>query len=189
MIAIQGGIYMATAPKAAPKAGVKAAAPEAVEVAPKKSKKKLILLIVAAVVIVGAAGGGAFVFLRSSGAATTTEAKKETKSEPAKAPVFVTMEPFTVNLQTEGTTDQFLQVAFTLQVPDAAQEETIKNFMPQVRSRLLLLLSSKKASELTSVEGKKKLSEEIIASVNQPFSEKGQPQAVSNVFFTSFVIQ
>ncbi|HEY8023040.1 MAG TPA: flagellar basal body-associated protein FliL [Burkholderiaceae bacterium] len=178
---------MATAPKAAPKAGAKPVTPEVVEApVPKKSKKKLILLIVGALVIVSAAGGGAFLFLR--GGASAAEEKKEAKSEPAKAPMFVTMEPFTVNLQSEGT-EQFLQVAFTLQVPDAAQEETIKNFMPQVRSRLLLLLSSKKASELTTVEGKKKLTEEIIASVNQPFSPKGPPQAVSNVFFTSFVIQ
>jgi len=98
------------------------------------------------------------------------------------------MEPFTVNLQSEGG-DQFLQITFTLQVGDAAQEEIIKAFMPQVRSRLLLLLSSKKASEISTVDGKKKLSEEIIAAVNQPFSPKGPPQNVVNVFFTSFVIQ
>ncbi len=182
---------MATAPKAAPKAGTKPAAPEVVEApAPKKSKTKLIIIIVAAVVIVAGAAGGAFMFLHNSSAPATPEGKKkEAKGEPAKAPVFVTLEPFTVNLQNESGADQFLQVALTLQVPDATQEETIKNFMPQVRSRLLLLLSSKKASELTSVDGKKKLTDDIIATVNQPFSEKGAPQEVSAVFFTSFVIQ
>jgi flagellar FliL protein len=182
---------MATAPKAAPKAGNKQAAPEPVEVAaPKKSPKKLIIIIVAAVLVIAAAAGGALVFLRSNAAPASAETKKkDAKAEPTKAPVFVTIEPFTVNLQTEGGADQFLQVAFTLQVPDAAQEETIKNFMPQVRSRLLLLLSSKKASELSNVDGKKKLTDEIIAAVNQPFSEKGEAQQVSNVFFTSFVIQ
>ncbi len=180
---------MATAPKAAPKPGNKQAAPEVAEiVAPKKSKKKLILIIVAAVVIVAGAAAGAFVFLRSSGG-SAGETKKEAKTEPAKAPVFVTIEPFTVNLQQEGAEQQYLQVSFTLQVSDAAQEETIKNFMPQVRSRLLLLLSSKKASELTPADGKKKLQEDIISAVNQPFSAKGAPQEVSNVFFTSFVIQ
>ena len=98
------------------------------------------------------------------------------------------MEPFTVNLQSENG-DQFLQVTLTLQVPDAVQEELLKSFMPQIRSRLLFLLSSKKAAEISSVEGKKKLSEEIITTVNQPFTPKGQPQTVSDVFFTSFVIQ
>jgi flagellar FliL protein len=180
---------MATsAPRTAPKAGPKSvAAPEPVAEAPapKKSKKKLIFLVVAALIVVGGAGGGAWYFMRGN---APEGAAKEAKSEPAKLPVFVTMEPFTVNLQSE-TGDQFLQVNFTLQVPDAAQEELLKSFMPQIRSRLLFLLSSKKASEISSVEGKKKLTEEIITTVNQPFTPKGAPQNVSNVFFTSFVIQ
>ncbi len=182
---------MATAPKAAPKAVTKQAAPEVAEApVPKKSKMKLIIIIVAAVVIVAGAAGGAFMFLHSGSNAPAGDAKKkEAKAEPAKAPVFVTLEPFTVNLQNENGADQFLQVALTLQVPGAEQEEKIKNFMPQVRSRLLLLLSSKKASELTNVDGKKKLTDEIIATVNQPFADKGEPQEVSAVFFTSFVIQ
>jgi flagellar FliL protein len=98
------------------------------------------------------------------------------------------MEPFTVNLQSENG-DQFLQVTLTLQVPDQVQEDLIKTFMPQVRSRLLFLLSSKKPSEITTVEGKKKLIDEIINTVNQPFTSRGPQQDVSNVFFTSFVIQ
>jgi len=106
-----------------------------------------------------------------------------------KAPVFVVIEPFTVNLQPESGTDQFLQIAFTLQVSDPKQEELIKLYMPQVRSRMLMLLSSKKSSELTSTDGKKKLSDEIIAQVKQSFAPKGAPQSVINVFFTSFVIQ
>lgn len=180
---------MATsAPKAAPKAGPKSVAPEAaVEAAPKKSMKKLIIIIAAAVIVLGGAGAGAFVFMHGNSSAGAAK-EKEAKAEPAKLPVFVTLEPFTVNLQAENG-DQFLQVTLTLQVPDAVQEELIKSFMPQVRSRLLFLLSSKKASELSNVDGKKKLTQEIMTAVNQPFTEKGQPQAVSDVFFTSFVIQ
>jgi len=181
---------MATAPKAAPKAGPKAvAAPEAQE-APAKSSKKLILIAVIALVVLGAAGGGAAWFVMRGGGSggQAHAAKEEPKAEPGKPPVFVVLEPFTVNLQAESG-DQFLQTTFTLQVPDAVQEEMLKTYMPQLRSRLLLLLSSKKASDISTVEGKKKLSEEIIATVNQPFSPNGKPQDVSNVFFTSFVIQ
>jgi flagellar FliL protein len=175
---------MATAPKTAPKAGPKpVAAPEAVE-APKKSNKKLILIAVAALILLGGGGGAAWFLMPHGGTAAPAAAK----AEPAKLPVFVVMEPFTVNLQSE-TGDQFLQISLTLQVPDAIQEELLKTYMPQLRSRLLLLLSSKKASEISSVEGKKKLNEEIIATVNQPFSPNGKPQEVSNVFPTSFVIQ
>jgi flagellar FliL protein len=179
---------MATAPKAAPKAGPKAvAAPEAQE-APAKSSKKLIIIAVVALILLGGAGGGAAWFLTRGGSGNAHAAKEEAKSEPAKAPTFVPMEPFTVNLQSENG-DQFLQTTFTLQVPDAVQEELVKNYMPQLRSRLLLLLSSKKATEISTIEGKKKLHDEIITAVNQPFSPNGKPQGVIDVFFTSFVIQ
>jgi flagellar FliL protein len=151
----------------------------------------MIIIIAAAVIVLGGAGAGAFFFMHSNSSSEPAKEKgkeKEKAKGEAKLPVFVTLEPFTVNLQAENG-DQFLQVTLTLQVPDPAQEELIKSFMPQVRSRLLFLLSSKKASELSTVEGKKKLSEEIITAVNQPFTAKGDPQEVSDVFFTSFVIQ
>jgi flagellar FliL protein len=76
-----------------------------------------------------------------------------------------------------------------LQVADQSQVDLIKLYMPQVRSRLLLLLSSKKASEISTPEGKKKLSDEIMEQVKQPFKLGAAPQNVTNVFFTSFVIQ
>ena len=116
------------------------------------------------------------------------DGEKHAKAEAPKPPVFVVMEPFTVNLQNEGS-EQFLQTAFTLQVANNEEVELLKVYMPQVRSRLLLLLSSKHASEINTPEGKKKLGTEIVASINQPFSAGGKKQEVSDVFFTSFVIQ
>lgn len=166
--------------KAPPKADAKT---EALAQAPAgRSKKKLFLILGIAVAVLGGGGASAWYFIQKD------TGHKEAKTEPAKPPIFINMEPFTVNLQPEGG-EQYLQVAFTLQVPDNAQTEVIKLHMPQVRSRLLLLLSGKKASEISSVEGKHKLAEEIINEVNKPFNPKGKPQAVSGVFFTSFVIQ
>ena len=173
---------MATAPKANPKvvpideAKADAAPP------PKKSRRKLMLI---AGVILLAVGGGSTWFLMGSESAAPGAAAKQ---EPPKPPVFLAMEPFTVNLQPEMG-EQYLQVAFTLQVADQAQVENIKLYMPLVRSRILMLLSTKKASELGSAEGKKKLQDEIIAQIKQPFAPQSPPQQVSGVFFTSFVIQ
>ena len=174
---------MATAPKTNPKV---VPIDEAMAQAPtpaKKSKKKLFLILGLLLLVLGG-GGGAFFFLGSDSA----ELGAAAKHEPPKPPVFVQMEPFTVNLQQEAG-EQYLQVQFTLQVADQAQVELIKLYMPLVRSRLLLLLSSKKASELTSAEGKKKLQDEIIAAIKQPFAPQSPPQGVTGVFFTSFVIQ
>lgn len=150
-----------------------------------KSKKKLIIIIVAAVVLLGAIGGGAMMFL---GKKKPSDKKEEHKSEPAKAPVFMPLEPFVVNLQSDEG-DKYLQVQMTLQVEDDAQVNLIKANSPQVRSRLLMLLSSKDATEVLTPEGKQKLIQEIIEQVSLPFVPKGEPQKVSGVFFTSFVVQ
>ncbi|MDI1361367.1 flagellar basal body-associated protein FliL [Methylotenera sp.] len=157
--------------------------PDGAEVAP-KSKKKLIIMIAAVVLLAG--GGGAGWFLTHQ---KLDHKKEEAKhEEPAHAPVFVTLEAFTVNLQPDPD-EKFLQTEISLQVASPEQEELMKAQMPAVRSRLLILLTSKTASEISTSEGKQKLSDEIVAEVNKPFSKGAKSQEVTGVFFTSFVIQ
>jgi len=175
--------------KADPKAD--AAAP-----APSGGKGKLFIMIGAAVLVLGLGGGGAaWYFMHGSGEEAAAEpAKKEHSSSKKKKkkneapPEYVAVEPFTVNLQPEHG-DQYLQVAFTLQVDSPEQVELIKANMAKVRSRVLLLLSGKKASEISTVEGKQQLAGEILAAVNEPFVEHGDDQEVADVLFTSFIIQ
>lgn len=173
---------MATAPKANPKVVPIDEAKADAAPAPKKSRKKL--MMIAGVLLLAVGGGSAWYFMGNDRA----EPGAPAKAEPPKPPVFIAMEPFTVNLQPE-VGEQYLQVAFTLQVADQTQVENIKLYMPLVRSRILMLLSTKKASELSSADGKKKLQDEIIAQIKQPFAPQSPPQQVSGVFFTSFVIQ
>jgi flagellar FliL protein len=154
------------------------------EAAAPSSKKKLVMFVVAAVLVL-AAGSGAAAFLLTRDAGPD---KPEHKAAKAVPPQYVPIERFTVNLQPENG-DQYLQVEFTLQVPNAEQVELIKANMAKVRSRVLLLLSGKKASEINTVDGKKQLASEIQAAIKQPFVTKGEPQEVSDVLFTSFIIQ
>ena len=154
---------------------------EAAEAAPAgKSKKKRFAIIGALVVLLG--GGGAAAWFLTQG----SHASKEVEAEPSKAPVFLALETLTVNLQ-DG--EQYLQTDITLQVADQAQGDAIKLYMPRVRSRLLTLLSSKHADELSTTEDKKALAQEILAQVKLPFDPKGKAQQVDDVLFTSFVIQ
>jgi flagellar FliL protein len=157
------------------------------------SKKKLMIMAIAGVLVLGGAGGGWF-FLHGGGDADSAHAeeapvkkKKKKDKEHAKAE-YVPIEAFTVNLQPE-TGDQYLQVQFTLQVDGPEQAVLIKDNMAKVRSRVLLLLSGKKASEINTVEGKQQLAGEIKAAVQVPFDEDGEEQDVSDVLFTSFIIQ
>ncbi len=157
--------------------------PAGTEEAAPASKKKLIIII-AAVLLLAGGGGAAWFFTHQ-----TTDHKKEVKhEEPAHAPVFVSLETFTVNLQPDPE-EKFLQLEISLQVANPEEAELLKGQMPAVRNRLLMLLTSKHASEISTSEGKKQLTDEIIAELKKPFSKDAKPQEISGVFFTSFVIQ
>ncbi len=155
--------------------------------APAASKKKLLVMIIAGVLILGAAGGTAYVMTRPSKdkGDEAHPKKKEASAEPA----FVKIDSFTVNLQPENGAEQYLQIEFQLQVGDLLEVDVFKKNMPKARSRLLLLLSGKRASEINTVEGKRALATEIIAVMKQPFADKGEPQTVTDVLFTNFIIQ
>ncbi len=155
------------------------------EAAP-KSKKKLIIII-AAVVLLAGGGGAAWFMMGHKADHGKEEAKKEEKHQE-QAPVFVTLETFTVNLQPDPN-ERFLQLDLTVQVASPEVAEQLKAHMPAIRSRLLMLLTSKQASEISTSEGKQLLTEEISLELKKPFNEKGKETEISGVFFTSFVIQ
>jgi flagellar FliL protein len=156
------------------------------------SKKKLMIMAIAGVLVLGGGAGAGWFFLHGSGDAEAAHAedapaKKKKDKEHVKAE-YVPVESFTVNLQPENG-DQYLQIQFTLQVDGPEQVALIKDNMAKVRSRVLLLLSGKKASEINTVAGKQQLAAEIKAVVQEPFDEGGDDQDVSDVLFTSFIIQ
>ena len=132
-----------------------------IEVKSKLKSKKMLLIIISSVLILGIAGGAGWYFTKGDKHAEKNE-KKISKSSSSVEPKFVPLEPFTVNLQRE-VADQFLQIGITLKILQPELEERIKKNLPEIRSRLLVLLSGKFPSELTSSIGKKKLANEIIA--------------------------
>ncbi|WP_297448388.1 flagellar basal body-associated protein FliL [Ferrovum sp.] len=143
---------------------------EAEEV-PRKSKKTLILIIVAVVVVLAAGGGAAWFFLVKN--KPHAEEKKKS-SEPTTPALFIPLDRFTVNLvQEQG--DQVMQLGITLKTYDPELEEKIKKEMPEIRSRLLELLSSKRASELQTLQGKKRLTAEILYLTNKIMGFKKTP--------------
>lgn len=163
------------------------AAPSAPETPPEntspKSSKKRMLLVVLLIALTAGAGAAWFLFFKPTDNEDGSPKKPVVQAGP---PVFVVLDPFTVNLQPEG---QFLQASFTLQLETPEDSQNLKNYLPQVRSRLLMLLSSSHANELVTPEGKNKLMLEITENVQQPFSEGLKPVKVLNVFITAFVIQ
>jgi flagellar FliL protein len=74
-------------------------------------------------------------------------------------------------------------------VSDSAVADAIKLHMPEVRNRVLLLLSGKRASEISTPEGKNTLSGELMREIVQPLAGSVPAPALDSVLFTSFVIQ
>lgn len=180
----------------------KAAAESADQSAPKKSKK-LLIIILALVFLLVAGAGTALLLLKGSGdepeddedVTETAHAKKKGKELP---PIFLNLDPFTVNLVPENG-DQYLQVALAVEFQEPEAEQAVKLHMPKIRNNVTLLLSSKKASELLTKEGKEALAEELRDTINdviQPPRKNKKGEMVrpkdapaKAVLFTSFIIQ
>jgi len=187
--------------KAAAPAAARKEEPAAAAVKKKGGKTLIIVAAASAVVLLGG-GGAAWYFLRAAHASTADAAGKAgaKHAEKPKPGVFVPLETFTVNLQAENG-ERFLQTTLTLKVADDEVEQSLKQQMPEIRSRLLLLLSSKSPSELTSVDGKQTLANQIAGEVNAvlvPGAAKPDPAhpappkpggPVLSVLFTNFIIQ
>lgn len=183
----------------------KPAAEPTTAAAPKKGKKLLIMLIGGVLLLALAAGGALFVLKKGGDhadddedAAETAQVKKQEKKAKDEHPVFVNLEPFTVNLVPE-TGDQYLQVSLSVELDEPTAEQTVKLHMPKIRNDVTLLLSGKKPSELLTKEGKEKLAAELRGTINDILdpakkNKKGEAARSSDgpakeVLFTSFIIQ
>lgn len=149
----------------------KDAAPEAAAPPPKKKRSKLLFIFLGLFLISAGAGGGWWYF------ASADNPESEAKVPEAKPPVFVALESFTVNLLPEDGIQHFAQIGLNLKVADQEVANSIKQRLPEVRNRILLLLSSKRASELIVPAGKERLAEDILKAVMAIVAPAQKPAA------------
>jgi len=138
------------------------------------------LLLSVAVLASGAAG---FMYFQHKPAGAPAEAAKPVPEKP----IFVTLEPMTVNLQAEGR--KYLHVGMSLKVKDEASKAQIVEFMPELRSRALLLLSNRAPDTLMSTEDKSRIADEVREALNRPLNDTLPPQGIASVSFNTFVVQ
>jgi flagellar FliL protein len=164
----------------------------------RKSKTKLIIIILVVLLLLSGIGGAVYYFFIKEdpvesaaveGSATSV-VKPAPKEVPGKPPVFLALESFTVNLKVaQGEDQHFLQIGISLQLRSDKSADPIKQRMPQVRNRVLMLLTNSKPDELSTTEGKEKLVEQIQTQVNALYPQLVEDAPVVGVFFTSFIIQ
>lgn len=108
------------------------------------------------------------------------------KNEPPAMPVFFPLDTFTVNL---GDADRVLYVGVTLRMKTEADRARLNDYLPEVRSRMLLLLSRQDATKLATDDGKKQLAADIKATLSAPLIV-GQPkQEITDVLYTAFILR
>jgi flagellar FliL protein len=106
----------------------------------------------------------------------------EHSSEAQENPMYE-LDAFTVNLS-DPKTARYVKTTIKLELSNMEVEDELERRTPQVRDLIIILLSSKTYDEMQTTEGKNKLRDEIIKSVNS-YLVKGE---VKNLFFTNFVI-
>lgn len=163
-----------------------------------KSKAKLLIIVGIVLAVLLGGGGAAAFFLSKKGQDETAtagddaeeqEAPKAKKKAKKKAkgdhpPIFVSLDPFTVNLS-DADADRFAQIQLVLEVSEKSVDEELKVQLPAVRNAILLLLSSKSARELLTLEGKEKLAAEVVAATSARIGD----DKVESVHFAQFIVQ
>ncbi|HTJ99262.1 MAG TPA: flagellar basal body-associated FliL family protein [Bordetella sp.] len=122
------------------------------------------------------------------GATPTTFVAPPQTPQAVPAPIFVPITPFTVTLQSADR-ERIVHVAMTLRVADEQSRQRIEKYMPEVRSRVLMLLSAQTPESVQSPQGKVDLANALMKTVNKPFTPLPDGQYVTDVLFTEFVVQ
>ena len=106
----------------------------------KPKSKKMLFIIIGVVLALALGGGAAYYFL------VVKAGDKSAESSKPKVPeiqVFVPLEIFTVNLRPEpGEPQQYLQTMINLQVPSDEAAAALKGRMPELRNRILFILTN-----------------------------------------------
>lgn len=152
----------------------------------KKSKKGLFIIIIIAVLILGGGGFGAYWFLLRTPPPTAeelAEIEAAKKPETVILPVFA-LKPFVVNLA-DKKSRRYLKVTMKLELSNEELLDEVDKRRAQLRDVVLTLLSSKTAAEISTLEGKFLLREDIIKRVNVNLVSG----KVTKVYWEEFVVQ
>ena len=131
----------------------------------------LAYLVVGVVVIVlGLAAGGGWFYVSKQRAAALDGEEEEvvTKVEAKGPPTYLPLDNMVVNLADAGG-EKVAQIGITLELADSKVVEKVKQYLPTIRSSILLLVSQRTSEELLQREGKEKLASDILVEASRPF--------------------
>ncbi|UYU30632.1 flagellar basal body-associated protein FliL [Siccibacter colletis] len=151
-----------------------------------KGRKRSIWMPLLVLITLAACATAGYSYWRMQQHPDAAAATAAAEPVPPPAPVFFALDTFTVNL---GDADRVLYIGITLRLKDDETRMRISEYLPEVRSRLLLLFSRQDANALATDEGKQKLVDAIKSTLEAPLVE-GQPkQVVTDVLYTAFILR
>jgi len=154
------------------------------------SNKLIIILIGVLFVLILGMGGGMYMLWTKLAAVSALSANPEAdklaeKNKPEALGKVIAMDTFIVNLADPGA-NRYLRITMDLEVTgDKKPEEEITRKTSQLRDAILMILPTKKFSEIVSTEGKTALRDELIGALNSLLSTA----KISRIYFKEFVIQ
>ncbi|WP_322994698.1 flagellar basal body-associated FliL family protein [Castellaniella sp.] len=154
---------------------------------------RLLKFILLLIVIIGATVAGTMLFLNRTSASTpdvqATPAVEAPVAPPViQAPIFAELEPFTVTLYGE-LRNRILYTAITLRLGDEASRKQIQDYMPEVRDRILKVLSAQQLAQIQTPQGRDALSSALKTDLSRSFAAQLPGPSVEDVLFTAFVVQ
>ncbi len=135
-----------------------------------------------------ASAGATLAFREYVGPATATAHDTASPPSALPAPIFLSLDPFTVTLAGEYKS-RVLYVAMTLRLGEHASAAMIDTYMPEVRDRALRLLSQQNAQDIQTPDGRQALVDALRSELALPYTQESQGPRIVDVLFTAFVIQ
>lgn len=154
--------------------------------------KWLLLLVLTVVLVVGSLAGLAYYFSdhirQALMGVAATPVQVEEKPAPLPSPIFTALEPFTVTLAGDYKT-RILYAGITIRVADDASQAMLTDYMPEVRDRVLRLLSQQRPDVVQTADGRGVLVQQLKDTLSQPYAPQPKGPVITDVLFTAFVIQ
>lgn len=98
-------------------------------------------------------------------------------------PIVYTLEPFTVNLGSDD--ERIIQIEVALEMIDEDGFEEVVTTSSHARDTIVNILNSKEYSEISSIQGKLFLKDEIIVALNEHLDQS----FIKDIYFSRFMIQ
>jgi len=153
------------------------------------SNKLVIILVGILFVLVLGMGGGMFMIWNKlaavSAQVTPAGDPNVEKAKPEQMGKVVSLDTFIVNLADPGA-NRYLRVTMDLEVTGGkAAEEDLTRRTSQLRDAVLMILPTKRFSDIISTEGKSALRDELLGALNGLLAAG----KISRIYFKEFVIQ